>query len=437
MVNTLHPGPDGVFSSGGVTGPGQTWIGQTVGETTDDIIGSQGVVGALFVEVDPDPNNAADSCDPDQSAPFLAHRRVTGRNAPSAVGAVFFRHNFWDGRANDRFNGLNPFGSTGNDGDGSLVDVTNASLASQAVGPPNNEVEMSCLGRTFNGPSSLGAKLLARTPLGKQLVSPTDSVLGALSASPADGLDCRGVPCTYTELIEDAFGAALAADAEAQFSRIWGQAIQAYEATLVPNDTPFDRFLAGNSRAMTRAQKDGWDAFKETGCFDCHAGSELSNATVGFAAANGLVNGDGGDQGFHNIGVRPTAEDLGRGGSGPGGVSWSESGSTFDLGAFKTPSLRNVKLTGPYMHNGGIATLEEVFQFYHDGGFFENAEMSSDMLDLNTSGGDEDEMVDFMRNALTDCRTEKKRAPFDHPELPLPNGTTLAAVGAAGTGSRP
>lgn len=60
---------------------------------------------------------------------------------------------------------------------------------------------MSCAGRAFNEGNSLGAKLLARTPLGKQLVSPTDSVLGALSRSPGNGLDT-----TYLQLITDAFG---------------------------------------------------------------------------------------------------------------------------------------------------------------------------------------------------------------------------------------
>jgi cytochrome c peroxidase len=440
VINTINPGPNGVFQSGGVTGPGQTYNRKTVGENTDDIVGSQGVVGAIFTAIDPNAANAADQCTPDQTAPFFANRRVTGRNSPSVIGAVFFRDNFWDGRANNRFNGKNPFGNTGNNTEGSFVNIENASLASQSVGPPNNEVEMSCLGRAFNGSGSLAAKMLARTPLGKQLVSPTDSVLGSLSKSPANGLNT-----TYQAMITAAFGATNGANAQAQFSRFWGQAVQAYEATLIPDQTPFDRFLAGNNNAMTSSQKEGWEAFKGDGggpgdrsCFSCHAGSELSDATVSYAAANGLVNVDGGDQGFHNIGVRPTAEDLGRGATGPGGVKWSVSNSNFDRGAFKTPSLRNVKLNAPYFHNGGVATLAEVFEFYRDGGFFENnGSFSSQMDDLNTSGGDREVMVDFLTNALTDCRVEKRRAPFDGPALPLPNGTALSAVGANGTGSCP
>lgn len=222
--------------------------------------------------------------------------------------------------------------------------------------------------------------------------------------------------------------------------------MQAYEATLIPDQTPLDHFLAGDNNALTGSQKQGWDAFKGDGggaadrsCFSCHAGSELSDATVSYAAAHGLRNVDGGDQGFHNIGVRPTAEDLGRGADGPvPGVQWSVSGSVFDRGAFKTPSLRNVGLSGPYFYNGGVATLAEVFEFYHDGGFFENpGSFASQMDRLNTSGGDRTVIVDFLTNALTDCRVAKRRAPFDGPALPLPNGTALSAVGANGTGSCP
>jgi len=431
-TNTMHPGVNGTFESGGVSGPGQTWNGTSLGRK-DDRIGSQGVVGAIFSAIDSNPANAADLCTPNQTAPFFANRRVTGRNAPSVIGAVFMRDNFWDGRANGRFNGKNPFGNTGNNTEGALVNVTNASLASQAVGPPNNDVEMSCAGRAFNGTGSLAAKMLARTPLGLQLVSPSDSVLGALSRAPANGLNT-----SYTQMITDAFGPSLAADALNQFSRLYGQAVQAYEATLIPDQTPFDAFLAGNTAALTPTQQQGWSAFKgSAGCLPCHAGSELSDATVGFAAAMGLFNVDGGDQGFHNIGVSRTSDDLGRGGTGPGGVSFSVSGSSFDRGAFKTPSLRNLKLTAPYFHNGSVATIDEAVAAYSGSAiFFSNPELASQMRNSDV-GGDKVAIVDFLTNALTDCRVEKRRAPFDHPSLPLPNGVPLAAVGAAGTGPCP
>ncbi|MCI0672859.1 MAG: hypothetical protein L0Y64_20630 [Myxococcaceae bacterium] len=450
--NTLNPGPDGIFASGGVTAAGQVFNGASI--VNDDRVGSQGVVGTRFLNINPSPAVAADVCAPDRTAPFFAERRVTGRNAPSAIGAIFNVDNFWDGRANRLFNGKNPFGGTGNAGlmmtvasaggkgkgrkfgvsNSSIASATmlidNSSTASQAVGPPNNEVEMSCKGRAFNGPNSLAAKLLARPPLQFQQVSRTDSVLGTLSAFPANGLTR-----SYRQLIEEAFGPALAADAQNQFSRIWGQAIQAYVATLVPSDTRFDRFLAGDRDALTDSQERGLGVFNGKGqCNKCHSGTEMTDASFTFMRERGPRNEDGGDTGFHNIGVRPTAEDLGRAGLGPNGVSFSVSRARADRGAFKTPGLRNVALTAPYFHNGGKATLAEVVDFYSRGGDFRNPELGKRIRRLGLSASDQAQLVDFLTNALTDCRTVKEKAPFDHPSLIVPNGPSLPAVGAEGNG---
>jgi cytochrome c peroxidase len=434
-LNTLNPGPDGIFASGGVTGPGQTF--NLVSIANDDRVGSQGVARANFNGIAADPASAADSCTPVVDEVFGTQRRVTGRNTPSAIGAVFFRDNFWDGRANHVFNGRDPFGNTGNAAE-VFASIQNASLASQAAGPPENDVEMMCTGRRFNGAGSLGTKLLARTALQFQRVDPTDSVLGSLSNSPNNGLRCGSSPCTYPQLIQAAFGTSLSNLTELQFSRFWGQAVQAYEATLIPDQTPLDRFLAGQQTALTSQQQRGLDRFKGKGnCTKCHAGAELSDATVRFAANNGLINEDGGDQGFHNIGVRPTAEDLGRAGLGPRNVTFSVSRSNFDRGAFKTPALRNVKLTAPYFHNGGKATLAEVVDFYNRGGDFRNPELAKRIQPLSLDSGDQAALVDFLTNGLTDCRVDKERAPFDHPSLVIPNGPSLPAVGAAGTGTCP
>ena len=87
--------------------------------------------------------------------------------------------------------------------------------------------------------------------------------------------------------------------------------------------------FAGNSGALTAQQQRGLDRFQGKGnCTKCHAGAMLSDATVSFFEASGPLNHDGGDQGFHNLGVRPTAEDLGRAGAGPVGVAYSVSGLT-------------------------------------------------------------------------------------------------------------
>lgn len=136
--------------------------------------------------------------------------------------------------------------------------------------------------------------------------------------------------------------------------------------------------------------------------------------------------------------MRPTAEDLGRAGTGPAGAPFSVSGSRFDRGAFKTPGLRNVKLTAPYFHNGGKATLADVVAFYARGGDFANPERSGDLQPRSLDTDDQAALVDFLTDGLTDCRVEMERAPFDHPALPIANRASgLPATGASGLGSCP
>jgi cytochrome c peroxidase len=426
-LNTLHPGPNGIFETGGVTSAGQLLALANI--TSDDRVGSGGVFNTTFHAIAADPATAVDVCDTNIDPVFGANRLVTGRQAPPVIGAVFNRDNFWDGRGNHQFNRLNPFGAATSSG----PMVQNASLASQAVGPALSSVEMSCAGRGFNGANSLGAKLMARPPLQVQHVSPTDSVLGSVSAWPNAGLTV-----SYADLVAAAYGPSAAATAVDNFSGIWGQAIQAYESTLVPDQAPIDRFLSGNASALTASQQQGMGIFTgKAACTKCHAGAETTDASVSFAAKHGLINSDGGDQGFHNTGVRPTSEDVGRAGAGPTGVSFSVSGAAADHGAFKTPSLRNVGLTAPYFHNGGKATLADVVDFYDRGGDFTNAEKSKLMKPLGLSTSDKAALVDFMQGGLTDCRVANEAAPFDHPSLAVPDGPSLAAIGSAGTGPCP
>jgi len=440
--SALNPGPDKIFASGGVNGPGQDFHPSNI--NNDDRVGSPGLSQSTFVGVDPNPHNAADLCTPGVSPIFGVSPQATVRNAPTtANGLVFFRQMFWDGRGNDNFNGASGFGQTQNNTAAQLasaafsaVGIGNSALASQAVGPVNKFPEVSCNGRTFG---NLYDKLTARPVLQHQLVHPNDSVLGGMSASPAQGLKCGSDhhACGYGELITAAFGPTMAV--KAQFSRVWGQAIQAYESTLIPDQTPLDKFLSGDSKALTDSQKKGLSVFNGKGhCTKCHAGAELTDASVSFAERRGLINEDGGDQGFHNIGVRPTAEDIGRGGTGGANkVPFSESGSAMDQGAFKTPALRNVKLTAPYFHNGGKATLGDVVDFYARGGDFDNTEKASRITGFSMNSSDRAGLIDFLMNALTDCRVERDEAPFDHPSLTVPNGgPSLAATGGGNSCSQ-
>ena len=140
----------------------------------------------------------------------------------------------------------------------------------------------------------------------------------------------RGVPA-YVALFERAFGAGTIVDAAHL-----GRAIAAFERTLVAMNSPFDRFRAGDRRALSAQQQRGLDAFEDAGCDKCHDGPMFS------------------DYDLHAEGVaeHPLLEEADSG------------GGRF---RFRTPTLRNVALTAPYMHNGTLATLEDVLRFYDEG----------------------------------------------------------------------
>ena len=207
-------------------------------------------------------------------------RRVTGRNTPSAVDAVFNFRNFWDGRAQNVCNGANPFGTRDKRNhllvvdavDGKLgptqVNMVNSALCSQSLGPILSATEMSADNRNFH---QVGKKLLARVPLANQLVDPTDSVLGVFSKSPDKGLKtsysalvqkafqpewwqfaqhiCEAADGTMTGTIDPANFETCPAGTndyslmEYNFSLFWGVAIQMYESTLVADQTPFDKYM--------------------------------------------------------------------------------------------------------------------------------------------------------------------------------------------------
>ena len=93
-------------------------------------------------------------------------------------------------------------------------------------------------------------------------------------------------------------------------------------------------------------------------------------------------------------------------------------------GAFKTPGLRNIELTAPYFHNGGQRTLLEVVEFYNRGGDFHEQnidDLDPDIESLGLSESEKDDLVAFLMS-LTDERVRSRCAPFDHPELFIPNG---------------
>ena len=90
-------------------------------------------------------------------------------------------------------------------------------------------------------------------------------------------------------------------------------------------------------------------------------------------------------------------------------------------GAFKVPSLRNVEFAGPYMHNGGMATLEQVIEFYNRGGDVMSPELADNIEPLDFTEDQQADLVAFLR-ALTDERVLHRQTPFDHPELFIAHG---------------
>jgi cytochrome c peroxidase len=460
---------------------------------SNDVVSSQGVRYAVFnenVAGRPD-ENARSISDPDGfRIGKLNVRRVEPRNAPSVINAVLNSRNFWDGRAQSEFNGVNHLGALdGNarvyraDAPGDLravrVLLDNASLASQAVAPPLSPTEMSAAGRTFadifdkfgTANKKLGKKLSPLRPLGRQLVHPEDSALGALSRWPLPGLIVPG----YAQMIEAAFERAwwqsdlairvnkkgehsivtkgnqkddnVFSQIEYNFALFFGLAIQMYEATLVSDDSLFDRAAAVPPTASLNAQQQqGFSLFADSSrvrCINCHAGAAMTDAAASRIVAAGPLRfreGQWIDRGFNNIGVRPTLDDLGVGGADDLGnpLALARRAGMINLavdGAFKTPGLRNVELTAPYFHNGGVLTLRGVIEFYNRAGDFapshgREGPITGLHLGMGLQESEKDALVAFLLT-LTDERVRRRRAPFDHPQLFVPDGHEGSSVSVA------
>jgi len=424
-----------------------------------EVVGSAGIVAQRFVGItDSDANDVgADGTTGLFTLGGGKVRQVTSRNAPSVINAVFNVRNFWDGRASGLFNGGTPFGAADararvlvNSGNGlaaQAVRIDRSSLASQAVGPPLNGVEMSFDGRQW---ADLGRKMVALVPLARQRIAFDDSVLGAVVASSGNGLRSA---FNYDALIRLAFqpaywnsravvdaagrtivdsgepsGASEYRQMAYNFGLFFGLAVQEYESTLVSDDTPVDRFLNGTTSALTAAQQQGLNEFRSGGsqCTQCHQGPELTAA--GITSVAGANQNDPRALGFFRTAVSAIEDDPGAAGlnafgsplfPGPGGRA---------SGAFKAPGLRNVELTGPYFHTGGAATLEQVMEFYgRNGDVPDGGNLSNGFGTIRLNAQERSQLVEFLK-ALTDDRVRFDRAPFDHPSI-------CVAAGYAGSAS--
>ena len=277
-------------------------------------------------------------------------KKLTGtRNAPTVINAAFMRAMFWDGRSPD--------------------------LEDQALHPFVNPVEMGLANH--------------------------DPILQVVRKDPE-----------YAKAFQEVFGKSGSGITMTEVT----QAIAAFERTLVAGNSAFDRwYFGGEPHALTAAQKRGFDLFVNRGrCVSCHRVEQTQALFT--------------DNRFHNIGVgindvqnevpglakeflkakatlaevdkkvlsdKRTSE-LGR---------FAVTRGFDDLGSFKTPTLRNIAVTPPYMHDGSLKTLREAVVHYNNGGVTKEGDPVNDFLSggirpLNLTDAEVDDLVAFME-ALT------------------------------------
>lgn len=202
------------------------------------------------------------------------------------------------------------------------------SLEDQAIGPMANPIEM---GHTH------------------------DAIVVFLKDSPG-----------YKKMFADAFGSEEITIARA------GMAIATFERTVLSGNSAYDKYKAGNKKALTPEQVRGMDVyFNKAKCDQCHEGINFTlnsyhNLGVGMDKANP-------DVGRYKVTQRPE-----------------------DWGAFKTPTLRDISKTAPYMHDGSLKTLEEVVEYYDKGGT-PNKNLDERMVKLNLTAQDKSDLVAFLR----------------------------------------
>ena len=275
---------------------------------------------------------------------------LTGtRNAPTVVNSGYFSTQFWDGRS--------------------------PSLEDQALHPFTNPVEMG--------------------------LKDHQPILDIVRSDP-----------DYVEAFKDVFGAAGEAITMDEVTK----AIAAFERTQIAGNSPFDRdYFAGETNALTEQQTRGFDLFVNQGrCVSCHVVEQTQALFT--------------DNRFHNIGVgiNNIQDDVPKlaGNFLEADMTLSEvdievltdartselgrfaiSHGFDDLGSFKTPTLRNIAVTAPYMHDGSVATLRDVVVHYNNGGVTNEGDRVNDFLSggirpLNLTDDQIDDLVAFME-ALT------------------------------------
>lgn len=266
----------------------------------------------------------------------IAGRRGS-RNSPTLLNATFNTGQFWDGRAD--------------------------TLEDQAIQPLINALEM--------GNDSY------------------DEVVKRLRAIPE-----------YRAEFQSVFGAEVKIE-------LVGKAIAAYERTLVSGDSPFDRFIAGDQNAISEAAKRGLAVFRgKARCSRCHTFSDALPFFTDFNYHNTGVAAN--HPNFDKLSRQAFAEvETGRGKEVIDALAKQDGGQelgrvlityqVFDIGAYRTPSLRNIALTAPYFHDGSAKTLADVVRFYNEGGR-QNINREWDLSALALTEDEQKDLVAFLES---------------------------------------
>ena len=352
--------------------------------TGDDFVGSKGVVSC-----DPNGNLIDDGL-------FFPNVQVTGRKTPSMMDAMFAPDSFWDGRATSEFR--DPVTNV-------VMIASGGALESQAVGPPVDDIEMACMSRNWN---EITGRLATVKPMRLATNLPPDMTAELMSNA------------TYPDMFNAAFGDPAITPTRIAF------AIATYERTLKSDQTPF------HLGTLTPQQQMGKMLFEADADINPVGGSRAGNCTRCHSSPM-LA-----DHEFHNLGMGDPLLDPGR---------MNVTGNFADRGKFKTPVLLNVGLreAGGLFHSGtgnGVS-LEAVLNGYEGGSFGNNDNLDPEMEVLVLTAQDMLDIVEFLRNGLTDPRVAAEMFPFDRPTLyserfsdmtPFNDNPQLIGFGAPGTG---
>lgn len=173
----------------------------------------------------------------------------------------------------------------------------------------------------------------------------------------------------YRQQFQEVFGAPVKAENVAR-------AIAAFERTVLAGEAPYDRFKAGDKLALSESAQRGVKLFfNKAHCAACHVGPTFT------------------DNAFHNIGVGMHNPDPDKGRN-------VVSNLVGDLGTFKTPSLRDLSRTAPYMHDGSVKTLDAAVDFYDAGGY-KNRQLDEEIYPLKLSAREKQDLVTFLKEGLT------------------------------------